>query len=132
MTLADHIRLSFPGRHFSAYGDQLVFDDGFPAPTEEDLAQTYEQAHAAWLAEQRVANANTWPTKTEFWAEFDMAQKAAIRSSSNPMVGMLLDELRMWDYTIRSDDPRITAGIAALVAATIISQGDADRILGLH
>lgn len=132
MTHADHIRLAFPDRHFSIYGDQLVFDDGLPAPSEEDLAQSYGQAHSAWLVEQRVANAKTWPTKTEFWAEFDMEQKAAILSSSNVTVATLLDELRMWDYTIRADDPRIIAGMEALVSAGIISQVDFDRICGLH
>ena len=132
MTLDFHIRHSFPDRHFSVFGDQMIFDDGLPPPTLEELALTHEQAHATWLQEQKAASAKTWPTKTEFWAEFEIAQKAAIRASSNVTVQLLLEELRMWDYTIRADDPRIVAGIAALAGEGIISQEAADGILGLH
>lgn len=55
MNITDHLRLAFPGRPFSACGDEVIFDDGLPMPDEAELAATHDAALAAWQTEQLAA-----------------------------------------------------------------------------
>lgn len=76
-----------------------------------------------------AASAKTWPTKTEFWAEFTDAEKLSILDSTIPQIRLLDKELTMWSGSIVSTDLRIIAGMAALVTAGILTEARSTAIL---
>lgn len=51
MTIFDHLRLIWPQRPFVSIGEDIVFDDGQPMPTEAELNETEALAQQLWLAE---------------------------------------------------------------------------------
>jgi hypothetical protein len=119
MTRADHIRLAFSDRLFSACGDEIIFDDGLPGPTEEELAATYDQALALWQAEQTVPV--QWDNAQDFMAAFTMQEKAAIALSTDPAVAALRFELSTWFSIVLPSDQRVQTGLDRLVQCSIIT-----------
>lgn len=46
--------LSFMGRKANQFGDEITFTDGRPAPTESELAATYDAALAEWNRQLQI------------------------------------------------------------------------------
>ncbi len=106
-----------------------------PAEPEYD-AETQAAAvwgQGEWLVRDLTADElaaktrKVWPDRGAFWAEFTIQEKAAILGNSgNPTIGLVLEELRMWNGEVWSDDPngggRVMMGLTALVGAGIISE----------
>ena len=94
-----------------------------------------EWINGAWVVRDKTAeeiaadSAKTWPTKTEFWAEFTDAEKLSILDSTIPQIRLLDKELTMWSGSIVSTDSRIIAGMAALVTAGILTEARSTTIL---
>lgn len=94
-----------------------------------------EWINGAWVVRDKTAeeiaadSAKTWPTKTEFWAEFTDAEKLSILDSTIPQIRLLDKELTMWSGSIVSTDSRIIAGMAALVTAGILTEARSTAIL---
>lgn len=87
---------------------------------------TLAEIEAAWA---QLSAVKVWPSKTEFWAEFTAPEKAAIITSSDIGIRLLDKELTMWTATVRADDARILAGLAALTAAGILTTERSTAIL---
>ena len=85
--------------------------------------------HYGWQVEALPPTVKAWPSKAEFWAEFTDAEKAEIITSSDIGIKMLDKELTMWTATVRADDARILAGLAALTAAGILTTERSTAIL---
>lgn len=118
------VALAAPNRPFICMPetyDGLRMLDGGPKPTLPEI-------EAAWLS--RPAEVKVWPTKTEFWAEFSDGEKTAILGSDHAGIRRLVNELLMWSYTVRADDPRILSGMGALVLLQLITPERAEAILG--
>lgn len=64
----------------------------------------------------------TWPNAAMFLAEFTMPELAAIELSLDSTIAALRILLAAWPSDIYSDDPRIIAGLYALVSAGIITE----------
>ncbi len=94
-----------------------------------------EWQNGAWVVRDKTAeeiaadSAKTWPTKTEFWAEFTDSEKLAILDSTIPQIRLLDKELTMWSGSIVSTDARIIAGMSALVTAGILTEARSTAIL---
>ena len=94
-----------------------------------------EWINGAWVVRDKTAeeiaadSAKTWPTKTEFWAEFTDAEKLSILDSTIPQIRLLDKELTMWSGSIASTDARIIAGMSALVTAGILTEARSTAIL---
>lgn len=128
MTLSDHYRLVWPSRAFIMRGETVDFDDGLPPPTQEELDATHAEALSLWEAEQRRNNAYVWPSRAEFWEEFEQSEKIAILASESMTVKALMVELQMWDREIRANDPRIQNGLALLVSLNLITENRLTQI----
>ncbi len=128
MTLSDHLRLVWPSRAFIMRGETVDFDDGLPPPTQEELDATHAEALSLWEAEQRRNNAYVWPSRAEFWEEFEQSEKIAILASESMTVKSLLVELQMWHGEVVASDPRIQNGLAFLVSLNIITETRANEI----
>ena len=85
--------------------------------------------HYGWQVEALPPTVKVWPSKAEFWAEFGDTEKAAIITSSDIGIRMLDKELTMWTATVRADDARILAGLAALTSAGILTTERSTAIL---
>lgn len=125
MRLIDH--LAFLGRRVTKVGDEITFHDGLPPPSEQELADTYDAAFAAWEAAQNPPK--QWPDTEHFLAEFTLEEMAGIGLSRDPTVAALYVLLSGWRSAVHSDDPRVMQGLAALVAAGIISEERKAEIL---
>jgi len=94
-----------------------------------------EWINGTWVVRDKTAeeiaadSAKTWPTKTEFWAEFTDAEKLAILDSTIPQIRLLDKELTMWSGSIASTDARIIGGMSALVTAGILTEARSTAIL---
>ena len=85
--------------------------------------------HYGWQVESLPPVVKSWPSKAEFWTEFTQDEKAGIITSSNIGIKMLDKELTMWTSTVRADDARILAGLAALTSAGILTTERSTAIL---
>lgn len=85
--------------------------------------------HYGWQVEALPPAVKSWPSKSEFWAEFTQEEKAGIITSANIGIRMLDKELTMWTATVRADDERIIDGLTALASAGIISGARKTAIL---
>lgn len=85
--------------------------------------------HYGWQVEALPPTVKSWPSKSEFWAEFTQEEKAGIITSTNIGIRMLDKELTMWTTTVRADDARILAGLSALTAAGILTTERSTAIL---
>lgn len=85
--------------------------------------------HYGWQVEALPPVVKSWPSKSEFWAEFTQEEKAGIITSTNIGIRMLDKELTMWTATVRADDQRIIDGLTALASAGIISGARKTSIL---
>lgn len=120
--------LAFLGRQANQFGDGITFTDGLPAPTEQELADSYAAALAAWEALQNPPK--RWADTEEFIAEFTFEEMAAIELSIDPTVAALRLMLSAWRSAVHSDDPRVTTGLTALATLGIISSERKTEILG--
>jgi hypothetical protein len=130
MTLLFH--LSFIGRSCrQAGGKPVEYLDGQPPPTEAELDATRAAAQAAWDALQVPPGRKVWATASAFWAEFTQTEKLAILASAVPEIRLLDRELVLWQGELWSDDPRVQAGLAALVQTGILTEERRGEILAL-
>ncbi len=84
-------------------------------------------------AEELAAAARkVWPDAARFWAEFNDTEKLAIIESTVPGILLLREELRLWRGEVWSDDPRVTQGLAGLVAVGILSESRKQNLLSTH
>lgn len=125
MTLLFH--LAFLGRSARQVGDSVEYLDGKPAPSAQELADSYAGALAAWNAAQNPPK--RWPDTEHFLAEFTLEEMAGIGLSREPTVAALYVLLSGWRSAVHSDDPRVIQGIDALVSAGIISENRKAEIL---
>jgi len=109
-----------------------------PMPSYDAATQhAPEWINGTWVVRDKTAeeiaadSAKTWPTKTEFWAEFTDAEKLSILDSTIPQIRLLDKELTMWSGSIVSTDSRIIAGMAALVTAGILTEARSTAILNI-
>lgn len=109
-----------------------------PAPSvsvsqiaEPTLVWFADRVERQWVVRDKTTadSARTWPTKTEFWAEFTDAEKLSILDSALPQIRLLDKELTMWSGSIVSTDARIIAGMAALVTAGVLTEARSTSIL---
>jgi hypothetical protein len=78
-------------------------------------------ALAAGYTYKPASTQKVWPTVADFWAEFTSSEQIVIIDSTDSNIRLLLEALRMWRGEVWSDDPRVTNGLDALVAAGIIT-----------
>jgi hypothetical protein len=76
--------------------------------------------HLSRLAEMQ--SRKVWPTVSEFWAEFEGAEKYAIEVSSDPEIIVLRADLKLWLKDVWSDDPRIVYALGKLVTVGILTE----------
>jgi hypothetical protein len=112
--------LAFLGRFANQFGDQILFTDGLPPPTQEELDSTRDDAEAEWHRQQNPPK--SWPDVEAFIAEFTMDEMVAMSLSSDPTIAGLRLLLSAWRSSVQSDDPRVILGLNALVNTGIISR----------
>lgn len=95
----------------------------------ETIDTAAQTVHYGWQVESLPPAVKSWPSKSEFWAEFTNDEKAGIITSTNIGIRMLDKELTMWTATVRADDQRIIDGLTALASAGIISGARKTAIL---
>ena len=97
----------------------------FQAELLAERPQASEQQISEWASarfeRQVILTRKTWPTKAEFWNEFSPAEQLAIMGSTEPAIRILDRQLLVWPGEVWSDDPRVTGGLDALVAAEILT-----------
>jgi hypothetical protein len=124
MDITQALNLCRPASQWTLNGDTYAglvwLDSPDTKPTELEL-------EAAW---NQAISVKIWPSKAEFWAEFSAVEKEGIITSSDIGIKMLDKELTMWSALIRADDPRIVAGVSALITMGILTQARATAILG--
>jgi len=112
----------------------VVYLDGLPPLTTEELEASMTRAEELWAEEQqaiqRRTQAKTWPSVTEFWSEFTMQEEAGVVLSQDPVVQVLRNRLQMWKYEVRADDERITTGMQTLVDKGLLTDERRNQILG--
>lgn len=119
--------LAFIGRQANESGGIITFADGLPAPTQQELDNTYDAALQQWNASQLV---KVWNNTEEFISEFTLQEMAGISTSEDPVIAGLRLLLSCWRGSVISDDPRVAAGLDALVAQNIISENRRTEIIG--
>ncbi len=118
--------LAYLGRRVRMVAGVEFFDDGLPAPSDDQMRSTYSAVKAAWDAEE---NRKIWPGAAEFLSEFNLEQLAAISLSQDPIVAALRLLLASWPAEIWSDDARIVMGLDRLVAVGVIGQAFRSKIV---
>ena len=97
----------------------------FQSELRAERPQASEQQITEWASarfeRQAEASRKTWSTKAEFWNEFAPAEQLAIMDSVEPAIRILDRQLLVWPGEVWSDDPRVTGGLDALVAAEILT-----------
>lgn len=108
----------------------IVAGDGGIVPTIEEI-ETYRIATEADLAQKDavIAARKIWQDSAAFMASFTLAETASISISANTTIAALRLILATWQGEIWSDDPRIIAGLDALVESQIITTERRDAIL---
>lgn len=104
-----------------------IADDDWQMPANCMLES---QAIALGL-EYHYANSDRkiWPSRAEFWNEFELGEKIAISNSSNEMVKYFLTELSIWNGEVWSDDAKVVQGLNVLVAEQLLTQERKEQIL---
>ena len=95
----------------------LAEDDAPLAPN----TMLESDALAAGYTYKPASTQKVWLTVADFWAEFTSSEQIVIIDSTDSNIRLLLEALRMWRGEVWSDDPRVTNGLDALVAAGIIT-----------
>lgn len=133
MTLADALAVLRPG--LDPLRDYAVADAGAgPYLARWDAAAlgpppTAEQVAAVTPGQVRAAR-GAWVSCLAFISRIGPEKQAAVYAASNvdPSVGLLVFRLTA-ATEINAADPQVVAGITALVAAGVLTQGDADALL---
>jgi hypothetical protein len=110
--------LAFMGRQANESDGIITFADGLPAPSQQELDDTYDAALQQWNASQLV---KVWNNTEEFISEFTLQEMAGISTSEDSTIAALRLLLACWRGIVVSDDPRVVAGLDALVSQNIIS-----------
>ena len=119
--------LAFLGRSCRQVGDgPIEYLDG-PPPTEVELDATLEAARAEWDRQQNPPK--SWPDAEAFVAEFTLPEMAAIGLSTDPTIAALRFLLSSWRSQVISDDPRVQAGMDALVQTGVLTEDRRVEIL---
>ena len=109
--------------------------DPLTQKAEPFLAWASDKVERSWVLlslspeEQAAAARKVWPTSADYLIEFTFQEMAAISLSQDPTIAALRLLLASWAGEVWSDDPRVLAGIEALITQGIISQARADEIL---
>jgi hypothetical protein len=123
--------LAFMRRRATEQGGVVTFTDGLPPPTEAELDATRAAAQAAWDALQVPPARKVWASGTDFWEAFSPAEQLAILTSQVDGIRLLDRQLVLWQGELWSDDPRVQAGLAALVQTGILTEERRGEILAL-
>jgi hypothetical protein len=105
------------------------------APTPSSTQHAPEWINGQWVtrektAEELAADARKiWPSSADFWATFTDTEKLAILASTIAGIILLREELRLWTGEVWSDDARVQAGLAGLVAVGILTDDRKQAIL---
>jgi len=100
-------------------------DERPTAPAGKKTKQVISATKISWelvdMTPEEIAIANRviWPSGYEFLQMFTVEEQTAI--ATNPATAALGIQLAGWPGEVWSDDPRILAGLDALVAASIIT-----------
>ena len=91
----------------------------------------YEALIEKWTDEsyrlESIVIPKSWPNSHEFINELTDEERNSL--ATNPNVAGLALLLASWQSNVVSDDPRIEAGLAALVAVGILTQTRVDEIV---
>lgn len=86
----------------------------------------------AMTAEEQVAaSRKIWADSGEFWDTLTSSERAAVASSTHPMVKELALTLAIWKGRLFSDDPRVSGGLMLLEALGILTAERKATILAL-
>ena len=90
-----------------------------------------EEATVRQLTADEIAAAarKVWPTSADYLIEFTFEEMAVISLSQDPTIAASRLLMASWAGEVWSDDPRVLAGIEALITQGIISQARANEIL---
>jgi hypothetical protein len=131
MTLHQHLSFGFPNRPFVARGEDVVWMDGLPAPTQAEMDEVREAAEAALLVASSIPNCKVWPSVQEFISEFNFGELAAISLSKNIIIAAMRMILATWRGEVHSNDSRVISGIDECVSEGILSEERKSIILGI-
>ncbi len=123
--------LAFMGRKATEQAGVVTFTDGQPPPTEAELDATRAAAQAAWDALQAPPGRKVWASANDFWGAFSPTEQLAILTSQVDGIRLLDRQLVLWQGELWSDDPRVQAGLAALVQTGILTEARRAEILAL-
>jgi hypothetical protein len=100
-----------------------------PTPEYDSLTEQLSWIQGQWIIEPLEILSKRWPAAEAFVAEFTLPEMAAIGLSTDPTIAALRFLLSSWRSQVISDDPRVQAGLDALVQTAIISEQRRAEIL---
>jgi hypothetical protein len=130
-TIHDILSFAYPDRGgWTVHGNHIAAGDGGSVPTLEEI-ESHREAAEEDLAEkaEAIVARKIWHDSAHFLQSFSLAETAAISISSDSTIAALRLILATWRSEIWSDDPRIVAGLDALVAAQIITTQRREAII---
>jgi hypothetical protein len=108
-------------------------DDWAPMPPEPTYDPGTQQApqwiDGQWIIEPLEILSKRWPDAEAFVAEFTLPEMAAIGLSTDPIIAALRFLLSSWRSQVISDDPRVQAGMDALVQTGVLTEDRRVEIL---
>jgi hypothetical protein len=100
-----------------------------PAPEYDPLTEQLSWIQGQWIIEPLEILSKRWPDAEAFVAEFTFPEMEKIGLSTEPTIAALRFLLSSWRSQVISDDPRVQAGLDALVQTAIISEQRRAEIL---
>ena len=100
-----------------------------PAPKYDPLTEQLSWIQNQWVIEPLEILSKRWPDAEAFVAEFTLPEMAAIGLSTDPTIAALRFLLSSWRSQVISDDPRVQAGMDALVQTGVLTEDRRVEIL---
>jgi hypothetical protein len=100
-----------------------------PAPEYDSLTKQLSWIQGQWIIEPLETLSKRWPDAEAFVAEFTLPEMAAIGLSTDPTIAALRFLLSSWRSQVISDDPRVQAGMDALVQTGVLTEDRRVEIL---
>jgi hypothetical protein len=100
-----------------------------PPPYDPETQQAPQWIGGQWIIEPLEILSKRWPDAEAFVAEFTFPEMEKIGLSTEPTIAALRFLLSSWRSQVISDDPRVQAGLDALVQTAIISEQRRAEIL---
>ena len=119
------LRTQYPGPLTRQQGNQVI------ELTPEEKEQKLSEWADAEIERQEEFPEGTkiWPGASEFLDEMTIEEQAAI--ANHPELAGLALQLAAWRGAVRSTAPRIVEGLAACVAAGVLTQQRIDEIVAV-